>query len=391
MVTSFNFSGIPRIYFGPGYLSKLPEVLDRFGTNYLIITGASSFTSSSKGKNILDVLESRDFTIYRGRIIKEPSPTDIDEIVFEYKRKNINAVVAIGGGSVLDAGKAISAMLPLAEPVKDYIEGVGNKIHPGIKIPFIALPTTSGTGSETTKNSVISEVGKHGFKRSLRHDNFIPDVVIVDPELTFDCPPEITAASGMDALSQLIESYISTGSNDFTDSLAQKAIMLICSNLLKAVDNGYDLEARSAMSYSAMISGITLANAGLGVVHGFASSIGGIIDIPHGILCGTLMGIANRVIVEKLINDDPDGIALEKYALLGHNLVNNTPYYTKVEYALAFVKFIEDMTEKLNLPKLSQFGLTEQKIKETIADTGQKNNPATLTREDMIRILQVRL
>jgi alcohol dehydrogenase class IV len=389
MVNSFSISGVPRLVFGQGTLSRLPELAAGFGERYLLLTGASSFSSGEKGRTFLNSFENSSSVLYRGRIIKEPSPGDIDEIVHEHRGKEIDAIIAIGGGSVLDAGKAVSAMLPIGGTVKDYLEVIGKKKHPGFKIPFIAVPTTAGTGSEATTNAVLSEVGENGFKRSLRHPDFLPDIALLDPELTLGCTPEITAAGGMDALSQLIESYVSTISNFFTDSLAEKAIELIVKNLETAYSDGNNIKARSAMSYAAFISGITLANAGLGVVHGFASSIGALIDIPHGALCGSLVGIANRINVEKMIQSDPLNPALEKYSKLGKMLTGDKDSPVN-ENALGFVSFLDELTFRLKLPRLADYGLIDQDFDNIIRDTGQKNNPLKLNEDDLLTILKTR-
>ena len=206
----------------------------------------------------------------------EPSPELIDTTVEKYRNEAVDAIVAIGGGSVLDAGKAISAMLHRTESIKEFLEGVGTIEHPGTKLPFIALPTTSGTGSEATKNAVISHVGKSGYKKSLRHDNFVPDIAIVDPRFTLSCPQNITAASGMDCFTQLIESYLSDKANEYTDALAWEGLKEIKSSLVQSYMHGNDIQARTGMAFASLTSGICLANAGLGVVHGFASSIGGL-------------------------------------------------------------------------------------------------------------------
>ena len=228
------------------------------------------------------------------------SPGLIDSVVRESSDKKYDLVVAIGGGSVIDAGKAISAMMYKTDSLTDFLEVVGHKEHPGTKLPFIAVPTTSGTGSEATKNSVISEVGKEGFKRSLRHDNIVPDIALVDPELTLSCSPEITAASGMDCFTQLTEAYISDKSNQYTDALAIEGLRSVKASLVKSYIDGGDIEARTGMSFAALTSGICLANAGLGVVHGFASSVGGMYNIPHGLVCGTLMAVSNKINVREL-------------------------------------------------------------------------------------------
>jgi len=390
MVNAFHLSRIPRIIFGPGTLKKLPSLLEEFGNHYLIITGATSFQSGYSGRNLLNSLEVGDNIIYRSRIIKEPSPSDVDDIVMEYCGKEINAVAGIGGGSVLDAAKAVSAMLRIGGSVREYVEGVGTKGHPGIKIPFIAVPTTAGTGSESTENAVLSEIGTDGFKRSLRHPNLMPDIALIDPELTIACPPEITSASGMDALTQLVESYISVSANTFTDSLAEEAIRLVISNLPQAVKNGKNLNARKALSYSAMISGITMANAGLGVVHGFASSVGGCIDIPHGVLCGTLLGAANRIILNNLMVADPNNTVIVKYAKLG-KYFSETDNLTEGEYAVQLIELLEKLVDDLKLPRIGNYGLKAEMSEDIIDNTSQKNNPVKLSKDELLQILRSRI
>jgi alcohol dehydrogenase class IV len=298
-----------------------------------------------------------------------------------------DVIVAIGGGSVLDAGKAIAAMLPLNEAVKDYLEGVGkHAAHPGVKIPFIAVPTTSGTGSEATKNAVVTEVGEKGYKKSLRHNNFVPDVAIIDPALTISCSPQTTAASGMDAFTQLLESYLSTTANPFTDALAYEGLNRISTALLNAYHDGTNVEARTEMTLAAYLSGITLANAGLGIVHGFASSIGGYFEIQHGILCSTLMYAANKITIEKLRVKKSNEQALHKYATVGK-------LFAKVEnksndyYIDSFIATLQAWTTEMNIPSLSQKGIVSADFDRIVKITDNKNNPVPLTPDEMIEVL----
>jgi alcohol dehydrogenase class IV len=300
MVNSFRFACLPELLFRNGSIAELPGLTGKLDKPVVLVTGRRSFTESQRGKKLLHLLEEKDTTVYHVSVPGEPSSAMIDNAVDRNRGNDIKMVVAIGGGSVLDAGKAISAMLTVPGSVRDYLEGMGHQEHPGTKIPIIAIPTTSGTGSEATKNAVISEVGPQGFKKSLRHNHFVPDVAILDPELTLGCPPEITAASGMDCFTQLTEAFLSDKASEYTDAFARLGLNAIKNSLVKSVRNGEDINARTDMSFAALNSGICLANAGLGTVHGFASAIGGRYNIPHGLICGTLMAATNRVNVREL-------------------------------------------------------------------------------------------
>jgi alcohol dehydrogenase class IV len=285
MVKSFNFARLPEIYFGCGKLTELPPVVNLFGKRIILVTGNNSFMSSVKGAELLDRFRNVNISFSHVSIKGEPSPEIINETVADLSAERYDAVVAIGGGSVVDAGKAISAMMYRKESVTEFLEVVGHKVHPGTKLPFIAVPTTSGTGSEATKNAVISRIDPAGgFKRSLRHDNFVPDFAIVDPMLTVSCTRSVTAASGMDCFTQLTESFLSVKSNPFTDSLLIEGLKKLKSSLRVVCSDGGNIEARTGMSFAALTSGICLANAGLGAVHGFASSLGGIYNMPHGLI-----------------------------------------------------------------------------------------------------------
>jgi alcohol dehydrogenase class IV len=280
-------------------------------------------------------------------------------------------------------------MLPIQDSVKNYLEGVGTKSHPGDKIPFVAVPTTSGTGSEATKNAVLSEVGEAGYKKSLRHDRFVPDVAIVDPALTVSCPPATTAASGMDAFTQLLESYVSTAANPITDALAFEGLKHISNALLKVYRDGDDLEARTDMALASYLSGITLANAGLGLVHGFASAIGGYFDIAHGVICSALMGPANEVTVRKLrAGDTKAATALHKYAAVG-KLFSGLGDKTEAYYVDHLLSVIANYTHELEIPNLATFGVKPADLDRIVKASDNKNNPIALDREEMIEVLEM--
>jgi len=390
MVKSFHFARIPDIYFGNGKLAVLPDIIQKYGKTIILVTGKNSFMRSSEAEILLRSFEKTGIRHHHVIIPGEPSPEMIDQATAGYKDECIDVVIGIGGGSVLDAGKAISAMMYKADPVKDYLEGVGDQDHPGTKIPFIAVPTTSGTGSEATKNAVISQIGKGGFKKSLRHDNFVPDIAIVDPGLTLQCPKNITAASGMDCFTQLVESFLSDKSNEYTDALATEGLYAIKKSLYQSYVRGQDPEARTGMSFAALTSGICLANAGLGVVHGFASSIGGMYPIPHGLICGKLMAPANATNVRELRKDPGNLNALKKYARLGKIFLDeegkSDDYYID-----GFIEYLNNLTDELQIPGLKDYGIQEKDVSRICSTTDNKNNPVRLDMEDMTEILERRL
>ncbi|HEY5750819.1 MAG TPA: iron-containing alcohol dehydrogenase [Chryseolinea sp.] len=384
---AFGLAATPQVYFGAGMISVAPTVLETYGKKIVLVTGAHSFLSSIPGLTLLDQLHKKNFKVEVYKIPGEPSPAVIDTAVTKFSAFEPDAVIAIGGGSVLDAGKAIAAMLVLGEPVAPYLEGVGTKSHPGTTLPFVAVPTTAGTGSEATKNAVLSETGAQGFKKSLRHNNFVPKTAILDPALTVHCPPAITAASGMDAFTQLLESYLSTAANPVTDALALEGLKRISGSLPKAFREGTDLEARADMMLAAYLSGITLANAGLGLVHGFASAVGGYFKISHGVICSALMNAANRVTVRKLRATQANEQALAKYAAVG-KIFSALPGKTSDYYADFLLDLIATWGTEMAIPILSQSGVTPQDFPKILSASDNKNNPIALNAEEMTEVLQ---
>ena len=387
----FKFIVNTQLYFGAGKFKLLPKLMNSFGENLLLISGGESLKKSSQYKWLLTVLKNSSTKIYFSSIQSEPSPNQVDEIVRIYQKKNIHVVISIGGGSVIDAGKAVSAMLTKKDSISVYLEDVGSQIHDGKKIPFIAVPTTAGTGSEATKNAVLSLVSEKGFKKSLRHEKFVPDIAVVDPELTLSCPGGITAACGMDALTQLIESYVSINASPMTDSLVLGGLRIMGDAVLKStVVDPTDMEARTRICYGSYISGLTLANAGLGVVHGFAAVIGGFFPIPHGVICGTLLAQVTQKNIEALIRLDPEGNSLLKYANAG-KLLGKTKKNDPIKNARALSDLLIEWTKILKIPLLGQFGVTRDDINKIVSDTAQKNNPVPLMEEDLKDILKNRI
>jgi alcohol dehydrogenase class IV len=390
MVKPFRFAPLPQIVFKTGGLNELPSLISSFGRNVILVTGKRSLIDSGKAELLSDALKTKGISYQTVIISGEPSPEDIDGNVSRLKKEKFDCVAGIGGGSVLDSGKALAAMMYRQESVSEFLEGIGNREHQGTTLPYIAVPTTSGTGSEATKNAVISKVGKDGFKRSLRHDNFVPKVAIVDPELTLRCPADVTAASGMDCFSQLTEAFLSDKSNPYTDALALEGLKEIKSSLLACYKDGSDIDARSGMAFAALTSGICLANAGLGVVHGFASSLGGRYDIPHGLICGSLMAPANLITVRKLRKQNEGSPALRKYALLGE-IFTDVQGKSEDHKIDSFINYLWRLSGELHLPRLHEAGLKVDDLEEIAKSTDCKNNPVKLNSEELLEILSLKL
>ncbi|MFN8209909.1 MAG: iron-containing alcohol dehydrogenase [Bacteroidales bacterium] len=390
MISNFSFAKLPLIHFGCGKLSALPQIIWGYGSTVIVVSGKGSFNGSVYFEDFREELQKKSIRCIDIVIDREPSPAIINKVVEDYSDEDPVLVVAIGGGSTMDAGKAISAMLPVGGDVTRFLEVVGNYEHPGKKIPFIAVPTTSGTGSEATKNAVLSEVGKNGFKRSLRHENLVPDIAVVDPLLTVSCPPELTAAGGMDCFTQLVESYVSTKALGYTDAIALKGLLALRDSLERAYADGSDIEARTGMSFAALSSGICLANAGLGTVHGFASSVGALFDIPHGVICGTLMAPANEITLRELRRAGKNHPAISRYAELGR-LFSREEGKSEDYYTGAFIGTLYHMAEKLKLPLLGKYGVTTSDVERIVSNTDNKNNPVKLSQDHLAELLSKRI
>jgi alcohol dehydrogenase class IV len=385
MVKPFQVSRLPEIVFGQGKISYLPQFVKRYGTSLMVITRDDSFTDSEQWGELLSAFRDNNLRYRLFTVSGEPTPDVVDGAVKEAKEFSPELIAAIGGGSVIDTGKAVSAMITVDDPVVNYLEGIGTLQHPGSKLPFIAVPTTSGTGSEATKNAVISSIGPGGFKKSLRHDNFVPDVAVIDPELTISCPPYLTAASGMDCFSQLTEAFLSEKASDFTDALAFRGIKAVSESLVRAFKEGNDIEARCGMSFAALCSGICLANAGLGTVHGFASSVGALFDIPHGVICGTLMAPANEISLRELKKDRGGEAAINKYRILGSLFAGQEQMHQ--DSADYFISVLYNLSSALDLPKLGKFGVGEADIERILQQTDNKNNPVKLNSHQLAEIV----
>jgi alcohol dehydrogenase class IV len=397
MITgNFSIARLPRIEFGSGAISHVPALCKRFGHALLLVTGAHSFPSTPHWQRLLTQLEQAGLRWQHVTIDGEPSPQMIDAVVAQQADAGIEVVLGIGGGSALDAAKAIAGLLRVQRSVMDYLEGVGPELpYAGPSVPLIAVPTTAGTGSEATKNAVLSAQGPDGFKKSFRDDRLVAEYAVVDPDLLASCPPRVIAANGMDALTQLLESFVSLRANPFTDALAVSGLHAVRDGLLPWYEgHAADMaQARAHMAYAALLSGITLAQCGLGSVHGLASPLGAFYPVPHGVVCGTLVAACTAVNLVALQARAPDSVALEKYAAAAAILCKRN--FARREAAWdALLALLSEWTQRLELPRLGAYGLTEAGLDAVVANargSSMQTNPVLLTDAEIRTCLQARL
>ncbi|MCX7092972.1 MAG: iron-containing alcohol dehydrogenase [Methylobacter sp.] len=392
----FSISRLPRISYGSGRAAEVPALAAGYGRTALLVTGKQSFCATAGWQTFTQALEKNGVSWLHFTVSGEPSPMLVDQAVSRFRNKAIDVVIGIGGGSVLDAAKAIAGLLPHGNSVMDHLEGVGNNIpYRGPSTPFIAVPTTAGTGSEATKNAVLSVQGPNGFKKSFRDECLIPEYAIIDPDLLTTCPPELVAADGMDAFTQLLESYVSLKANPFIDALAWSGMTAVKEGFFAAWQ-GNEPEAglgRAAMAYAALLSGITLAQVGLGSVHGLASPLGAFFPIPHGVVCGTLVSVATEINITAMQQREPQNPALAKYAQVGRLLTGRDDLDDTGAHS-ALIALLADWSEQLQLPRLNGYGISADDFPMIIANSrgsSMLTNPIVLTDREIREILQRRI
>lgn len=394
--SDFSISRFPRIIFGSGRIAEVPALAAAYGQTALLVTGKQSFCNTPRWQAFTQALEQKGMRWLHFTVSGEPSPMLVDETVGNCRNEAIDVVIAIGGGSVLDAAKAIAGLLPHGNSVMDHLEGVGNDVpYHGPSTPFIAVPTTAGTGSEATKNAVLSVQGPEGFKKSFRDECLIPEYAVIDPDLLASCPQELVAADGMDAFTQLLESFVSLKANPFVDALAWSGMCAVKEGFFAAWE-GREPEAahgRGAMAYAALLSGITLAQVGLGSVHGLASPLGAYFPIPHGVVCGTLVSAATAVNIRALQARDPHNPVLGKYAQVGR-LLSDRHDIDDEAARNGLIELLAEWSERLQLPRLNRYGIGQADFPLIVANSrgsSMKTNPIMLTDEEIEAILIQRL
>lgn len=392
MIAPFSIARLPRIEFGGGCLKKLPDIAASYGRRVLVVTGAKSFLEAAHAPWLFDSFKQRDIGWEVVKVAGEPAPDFIDATVAALRGGGaFDAVIGIGGGSALDAAKAIAGLLKPGNSVRDHLEGVGPELpYAGPATPFIAVPTTAGTGSEATKNAVLSVPGE--YKKSFRDDKLVAEWAIVDPDLLDTCPPELIAADGMDAFTQLLEAFVSTRSNPMTDALARSGIMAVKDSLL-SLHAAQSAKAREKMAYASLLSGICLAQTGLGCVHGLAAPLGAFFPIPHGVACGTLVTTATAANIAALEAREPRHPALPKYAEIGRRFAMQKGLNGPDARAY-LVDTLRQWEDKLALPRLSHYRIASADFARIVANargSSMKTNPVVLSDAELAAILAARL
>jgi alcohol dehydrogenase class IV len=373
----FEFATATRIVFGEGAAATLPELVRTFGTRPLVVTGAST----ERAAWLVSALSAEVFAVPG-----EPTVDLAREGARRVQDSACNVIVSLGGGSAIDAGKAIAAVATNGGEPLEFLDVVGKGraivVPP---LPFIAVPTTAGTGSEVTRNAVLGST-EHGIKVSLRSPLMLPQAALVDPELTYGLPPAVTAATGLDALTQLIEPYVSAHANPLVDAICVEGIGRITGALRRVYHNGADREARREMALASLFGGLALANAGLGVVHGLAAPLGGSWKAPHGALCAALLSHGMAANVAALRERAPQHPALERYTDIARMLTGRNE-----ASAADGIDWVRALCIELNVPPLRAWGITEADLPGVVEKAARASsmqaNPLPLTGEELFLVV----
>ncbi len=379
----FTFSTAPKIVFGPGTAKSITEHATRLGNKICLVTGRNP----ERVKWLIDDLYRISGSPLIITVNGEPDTDFISGCAEKARINGCDMVVAIGGGSVLDVGKALAALITNRGNIFDYLEVVGQGMPLNKKpVPLIVVPTTSGTGSEVTANAVLLSA-RHQVKISLRSTDMIPDIAIVDPELTTSMPPNVTAATGLDALTQLMEAFVSKFASPITSPLCREGMAHAAKALRAAFEDGKDIEARSSMSLASLFSGIALANAKLGAVHGFAAPLGGQFHAPHGAVCAALLPQVMHINVLAMQNREPENPAIAAYEETARILTGKSS--ATIDDGIEWVR---ELCADLQIPGLAALGITDSDFPglavKAARASSMKGNPIVLTEDELMKILQ---
>ena len=379
----FEFATSGRILFGAGTLREVAPAAASFGQQVLVVTGRTTQRAAS----LLEHLKSQGMAPTLFSVTNEPTLETVRAGVEVAREAGCDVIIGFGGGSVIDAGKAIAALVTNHGDVLDYLEVIGNgQALTQTPAPYLAIPTTAGTGAEVTRNAVIASPD-HRVKVSLRSRMMLPRLAVIDPELTYSLPPHLTASTGLDALTQLIEPYVCNSPNPITDALCREGMRRVAWGLRRAYVDGRDTQAREDMALGSLFGGMALANAKLGAVHGFAGALGGMFPAPHGMICARLLPLVMETNVQALKSRAPNSPALQRYAGVTQILTGQST--ATLGDALAW---LQALCADLAAPPLSHFGVNENAIPLIIAQaqraSSMKGNPIQLTEQELAGILR---
>ena len=378
----FEFATATHILFGEGMAREVAPAAAAMGRRALLVTGGSR----ERAAPLAAQLEAAGVACAPFTVPGEPTVEMIRAGAAYARDESCALVIAMGGGSAIDAGKALAAMLANPGDPLDYLEviGAGRPLE-RTSAPFIAIPTTAGNGSEVTRNAVLASP-EHRVKASLRSAGMLPRLAVVDPELTFDLPRSITASTGLDALTQCIEPYVSVRANPMTDLFCVEGIRRAAAALPRVWENGRDREARGEMAWASLLGGMALANAGLGAAHGFAAPVGGMFAAPHGAICAALLPHVMEVNVQALRARAPGSAPLRRYEEVARLLTGQS--HAAAEDG---VRWVAALCRKLEIPPLRAYGVTGSDIPDLVAKSAHassmKGNPIALTSEELRRIV----
>jgi alcohol dehydrogenase class IV len=378
----FEFATATRIVFGQGAIKEAAPIAASFGRRALIVVGSTS----DQATTLINQLGAQGVAAMTFSVAGEPSIETVQAGMQVAREHNCDVVIGLGGGSAIDTGKAIAALMTNPGDPLGYLEVIGRGLPlKQLPLPYLAIPTTAGTGSEVTRNAVLAS-HEHHVKVSLRSPLMLPRVAIIDPELTYSLPPAITASTGLDALTQLIEPYTCNAPNPLVDAICCDGMQRAARSLKRAYQDGSDVAAREDMSIAALFGGLALANARLGAVHGFAGPFGGLFPVPHGMICARLLPFVVEANVRALQTRNPQSPILQRYAEVAQLLTGRS-----TAGASDAIGWLHQLCADLNVAPLSQFGFTPHDIPLVVAQaqkaSSMKGNPIALTEEELQRIL----
>jgi len=379
----FEFATATRIIFGPGTVQQAGALASELGRRALVVTGRDI----SRAEGLLALLSAKAVQTILHRVAGEPDLETVEQGVMQARAARCDLVISFGGGSAIDAGKAIAAMLNNPGGLMDYLEVIGRgQALTQPAAPFIAIPTTAGTGSEVTRNAVLASP-EHRVKVSLRSAYMLPRIALVDPELSHRLPRSVTASTGLDALTQLIEPYVSSRANPMTDALCVEGMRRAARSLRVAFSEGTNAGAREDMAVASLFGGVALANAGLGAVHGFAGPIGGRFPAPHGAICAALLPHVMAANLRALQKRDAANEAARRYATVAQLLTGNP-----ASRAEDGVEWVRRLVGDLQIPPLRTYGIdrehTAELVEQALKASSMKANPVALEREELAAALE---